>query len=122
MALQRSVMINLNILYVDDDDEHRAKVAGAISAAGHKVTQVSSGVQALALLRHEPYDCVVTDYHMPGVTDAAVAWAAREHQPYATICVVSGRARGARRELPSGTLLLTKPYSVPRLLDVLAPR
>jgi len=115
-------MTDLTILYVDDDDRHRTMVAEALELAGHRVTQASSGTDARELLHQHRYDCVVTDYDMPGITGAAVASDARRLQPHAMVCVVSGHARDHMSDLPTGTLLMTKPFSVPLLLDVLSPR
>lgn len=115
-------MTELSILYVDDDDRHRTMVAEALELAGHRVTQASCGTTARALLQQQVYDCVVTDYDMPGVTGAAVVSEARRLQPTVTVCVVSGHAREHMSDLPTGTLLMTKPFSVPLLLDVLSPR
>ena len=115
-------MTELTILYVDDDDKHRVMVAEALELAGHRVTQASSGTTAQALLQQQRYDCVVTDYDMPGITGAAVAAEARRLHPAATVCVVSGHAREHMSDLPAGTMLMTKPFSLSLLLDVLSPR
>ncbi len=122
MLRHSPVMTDLSILYVDDDDRHRGMVAEALELAGHRVTQAATGTTAQALLQQQRYDCVVTDYDMPGITGAAVASEARRLQPHATVCVVSGHSREHMRDLPTGTLLMTKPFSVPLLLDVLSPR
>ncbi|CAN7480254.1 response regulator [Pseudoxanthomonas sp. LjRoot143] len=115
-------MTDLTILYIDDDDRHRTMVAEALELAGHRVTQAASGSAAQAFLQQQRYDCVVTDYDMPGITGAAVVSEARRLQPGVTVCVVSGHAREDMSDLPTGTLLMTKPFSVPLLLDVLSPR
>jgi CheY-like chemotaxis protein len=115
-------MTNLSILYVDDDDKHRELVAEALEAAGHTVTQAATATVALEFMQQERYDCVVTDYWMPGITGATVAQEARRLHPYATVCVVSGHRKEDMRDLPEGTLLMTKPFSVPLLLDILTPR
>ena len=115
-------MTDLTILYVDDDDRHRTMVAEALELAGRRVTQASTGDEASALLQQQRFDCVVTDYDMPGITGAAVASEVRRLQPHAMVCVVSGHSRDHMGDLPTGTLLMTKPFSVPLLLDVLSPR
>ncbi|KRA51035.1 hypothetical protein ASD77_15495 [Pseudoxanthomonas sp. Root65] len=115
-------MAQLNILYVDDDDTHRAMIAEAIAVAGHTVTQAATATAALELLRQGRYDCIVTDYWMPDITGAAVAQEARALHPWATVCVVSGHDKSDMEGLPPGTLLMTKPFSLPLLLDVLTPR
>ena len=115
-------MTPLNILYVDDDDTHRTMVAEAIEGAGHTVTQAATATAALDLLRQARYDCIVTDYGMPDITGATVAQEARALHPGVTVCVVSGHDKNDMVGLPPGTLLMTKPFNVPLLLDVLTPR
>jgi CheY-like chemotaxis protein len=115
-------MTKLSILYVDDDDKHREIVAEALGLSGHSVTQAPTASVALELLQQGRYDCVVTDYWMPGLTGAKVAQEARNLQPTATVCVVSGHGKEDMQDLPAGTLLMTKPFSVPLLLDILTPR
>jgi len=115
-------MTQLNILYVDDDDTHRSMVAEAIEVAGHTVTQAATATAALDLMRQATYDCIVTDYWMPDITGATVAHEARALHPGAAVCVVSGHDKNDIAGLPPGTLLMTKPFNVPLLLDVLTPR
>jgi CheY-like chemotaxis protein len=119
---QAARMKNLAILYVDDDDTHRNMVAQALEGAGHYVTQAPTADAAIDLLNRLPYDCVVTDYNMPGSTGASVVRQAKRLNPRTTVCVVSGHPKDQMTDLPSGTLLLSKPFSVPLLLDVLTPR
>lgn len=115
-------MTNLTILYVDDDAKHREIVAEALGNAGHYVTQAPTATAALELLQRGRYDCVVTDYDMPGVSGARVVQEARNVHPGATVCVVSGHRKEDMQDLPAGTMLLRKPFSVPFLLDLLTPR
>ena len=115
-------MTRLTILYVDDDHQHRDLVAQALTGAGHAVTQAADAAGALDHLTKSPFDCVVTDYNMPSDTGAAVARQARVLNPRATVCLVSGHPKEEMTDLPTGTLLMTKPFSVPLLLDVLTPR
>lgn len=114
-------MTGLTVLYIDDD-RHRTMAAEALALAAHRVTLASSGTMAQAFLQRQRYDCVVTDYDMPGITGATVASEARPLPPGVSVCVVSGHARGHMSDLPTGALLATKPFSASLLLDVPSPR
>ena len=54
-----------NILIVDDSPSIRRMIAGALVAAGFKVTVCESAQQALAAASGSSLDAVVTDLNMP---------------------------------------------------------
>ena len=55
-----------DILVVDDDVLIRSLVAEWLTQAGYSVRQAEHGVAALAMLRTEPADLLITDMQMPG--------------------------------------------------------
>jgi two-component system response regulator PilR (NtrC family) len=57
------------ILVVDDEQSMREFLAICLRRAGHETTLASSGAEALAHLRAQPFDLVVTDLKMPGEPD-----------------------------------------------------
>jgi two-component system response regulator PilR (NtrC family) len=57
------------ILVVDDEQSMREFLAICLRRAGHTVTAVTNGSEALAKLRSNPFDVVVTDLRMPGDID-----------------------------------------------------
>jgi two-component system response regulator PilR (NtrC family) len=57
------------ILVVDDEQSMREFLAICLRRAGHEVTIASSASEALARLRVDPFDVVVTDLKMPGDLD-----------------------------------------------------
>jgi two-component system OmpR family response regulator len=58
----------LHLLLVEDDDDTRDLMALALTGAGFDVDPAASGREALDLLAAMPYDLLVTDYDMPGMT------------------------------------------------------
>lgn len=58
------------VLVVDDDDDIAASYADLIHAMPEDIHVLSASCpsQALAILRREPVDVVLTDYSMPGMT------------------------------------------------------
>jgi CheY-like chemotaxis protein len=58
----------IQLLLVEDDDDTRDLMALALRGAGFDVQPAGSGREALDLLAATPYDLLVTDYDMPGMT------------------------------------------------------
>src|SRR5689334_13888522 len=54
-----------HILVVDDHATNRLKLSLGLKQQGHTVSQAEGGVQALAMLRAEPFDLVLLDILMP---------------------------------------------------------
>jgi CheY-like chemotaxis protein len=60
------------VLIVDDVEENRAVLGRRLERDGLHVTSVSSGAQALSVLREHPFDLVLLDVLMPGMDGFAV--------------------------------------------------
>jgi len=56
-----------NILICDDDALLLRELKELAQSAGYKTTTAHDGVEALALMREEPFDLVVTDLMMPRI-------------------------------------------------------
>jgi two-component system CheB/CheR fusion protein len=68
----------VHLLLVEDDDDTRDLMALALRGAGFQVQPAGSGREALALLEATPYDLLVTDYDMPGMTGTEMLQIATE--------------------------------------------
>jgi CheY-like chemotaxis protein len=87
---------------------------------GHTVLSVSSGAQALELLRREQnVDLLITDQAMPGMTGSELAEAILAERPGFSIIIATGYA-----ELPEGPAQalprLAKPFFQDGLADAIA--
>ncbi|MFP5077591.1 PAS domain-containing protein [Rhizobium sp. YIM 134829] len=103
------------ILLVDDDALIAMSSADMLLDLGHDVVEAHSGRDALEHLRAEgPFDLMITDYSMPGMTGGELAIAAREIAPTMPVLLATGYA-----DLPPGVELdvprLGKPYSQSQL-------
>jgi CheY-like chemotaxis protein len=59
----------LKILFAEDEDSLRVIMAEILTNhAGYDVDTCSNGSEAISLLKQKPYDVIVLDYKMPGVT------------------------------------------------------
>ncbi|MGI9457895.1 MAG: sigma-54-dependent transcriptional regulator, partial [Aeoliella sp.] len=57
----------IRVLVVDDHARSRESVANVLRHAGYKVDSSASAASALALMRNESRDVVITDLQMPGM-------------------------------------------------------
>src|SRR5215475_13879967 len=56
------------VLVVDDDAEMRTLLRRTLEFDGHQVTERDRGTHVLAALREVPFDLVILDKEMPGMT------------------------------------------------------
>jgi len=80
-------------LVVDDDASTVRAMTRLLSDDGHVVAPFTAGADAIAAMKREPFDVVVTDLEMPHVDGHKVVRAAREHLPDACLIVTSTRAK-----------------------------
>lgn len=59
---------DVRILIVDDEDYMREVVRQALEGADFEVDEAADGKTALAMLRQYPYNVIVTDIRLPGLT------------------------------------------------------
>jgi PAS domain S-box-containing protein len=106
------------ILLVDDDPLVSMNTAYMLMDLGHTVLESSSAVHALSVLETEPFDVVITDYAMPGMTGLDLATRIRQNHPKILVIIASGYA-----ELPPQITLgfprLNKPYTQEQLAEVM---
>jgi len=78
------------ILVVDDEAAIRLTMNMLLRRSGYAVTTAESGEQALALITEQPFDLLLLDLKMPGVTGLEVAERAKDIQPAAAILFLTG--------------------------------
>jgi PAS domain S-box-containing protein len=120
-APSASGQAGLRILFVDDDPLVVSGTIGMLEELGHEtVHAVSTGEEALALLRGDrPFDLLLTDHVMPGMSGVALAGAARALRPGLPVVIASGFTE---LEALTGAPWprLRKPYSLNDLAAALA--
>jgi CheY-like chemotaxis protein len=113
------------ILVVDDEDAIRRVLQRTLERAGHSVTAVPDGREAMAAAEAEPFDVVLTDILMPEQEGLETISRLRATQPGLPIIAMSGGGLGsAGHYLHSARLLgasatLEKPFTGTDLLGVL---
>ncbi|ACA14818.1 PAS/PAC sensor hybrid histidine kinase [Methylobacterium sp. 4-46] len=96
------------ILVVDDDPQVRHVTASFLSGFGHEAVEVPEAEAALARIEAEPFDLVVADLAMPGMTGLDLAEAVRGRRPDLPFLIVTGHAEAAR--IPHAYAVLEKPF------------
>jgi DNA-binding NtrC family response regulator len=103
----------LDVLLVDDDDNVRESVAGALLSAGHKVTEASDGAQAVALLSSHAFDLAICDVVMPRLGGLALLRHLRRDAPATAVVMMTshGKIPDAIDALRDGAAdYVTKPF------------
>ncbi len=113
------------VLVVEDEDAVREFVRLVLEQAGYAVLPTANAEQALDVYRADPYriDLVLTDVVMPARSGPELAADLARIRPNVRVVFMSGYTGGINThpaELPSGTPFLEKPFSLDRLLHVVA--
>ncbi|MCP3103553.1 sigma-54 dependent transcriptional regulator [Myxococcus sp. K15C18031901] len=102
------------ILVIDDHDTLREGMTVTLTRAGHAVSAVRGGQDALAAYRKAPFDLVVTDLKMDGMDGIAVTQALKALDAGAVVLVVTafGTIETAVRAMQEGAFdFITKPFT-----------
>ena len=113
----------LEVLLVDDDSRIRRALRGVLEDEGHRVDEAADGAQALAALERRPFDAVLLDVNMPGMSGLDALVAIRELAPSTGVIMVSGESTIATavQALKRGAFdFIEKPVDPEHLLQVLA--
>ena len=111
----------LDVMVVDDDEAIRDSLRMTLEHAGHKVSEASSGEQALASLASARPDVVLLDLGMPGMHGFDVLERLREVTPDTAVVILTGDAT-RQNAFRAGQLhafdFLEKPPERQQVLDV----
>lgn len=109
------------VLIVDDDDATREALAEALELAGFDVKVASHGEDALRMAAHERPAAAVVDFRMPGISGVEVIARMRKTPGLQGMCTILATAWPERPlGLDRTTVLIEKPFSMDRLLQLLA--
>jgi PAS domain S-box-containing protein len=109
-----------HILYVDDDEMIAFLMERLLQREGYRVTVFTHAAKALAAVRDraEPFDLVITDYNMPGMSGLDFARAVKALQPDSPVAITSGYiSEELRAQAPAAGVseLIYKPNTVEEL-------
>jgi CheY-like chemotaxis protein len=112
----------LTVLVVDDDALVSTGTAAMLEDLGHRVIEVSSGLQALDALKADDRSIgvVITDHAMPGMTGLELARRIRETHPALAVILASGYAEISLDKSESSMARLAKPFRQDELAAAIA--
>ncbi len=82
----------MKILLADDERTIAVTLGDALTGAGHTVTVVPDGEQAIQALKSDAFDCVITDIRLPKADGLKVLAATKERQPSARVILITAYA------------------------------
>ena len=65
-GIRKSTSASTHVLIVEDDDVARAKLAGYLETAGHRVSEAIDGGELRRVMASDPADLVLLDINLPG--------------------------------------------------------
>lgn len=101
----------LRVLVVDDDPVSLEVVTRFLRADLHEVVAATSGEKAVAQLNSRPFDLLVTDQGMPGMSGLQLADEAGRIRPAIRTMLVTGFGPSAEQETAAIHRVLRKPVS-----------
>jgi len=104
------------VLLIEDDDAVREFAREVLRSRGWRVVEAAGPTEALALCTNddEPFDVVVTDVVMPGLSGGELADRLEQLRPGIPVLFISGYADVdviGRGQLRAGRQLLSKPFT-----------
>jgi CheY-like chemotaxis protein len=113
------------LLVVDDEPKIRQFLKEVLELREYTVTTAASGPEALALVKHQPIDCILLDLMMPVMDGYELYHLLKEDPATAAIPVLIVTAKGERKDrelgLASGApyAYVTKPFQLEELIATL---
>jgi DNA-binding NtrC family response regulator len=107
-------MKKASILLIDDDDSLRRVMEFSLAEAGYKVQAAASGEDGLRLFEKDPFDAVITDITMPGMSGMEVLAKVRRRDLHVPVIVITayGTIESAVEAMKQGAFdYITKPVS-----------
>lgn len=78
------------ILFVDDDKDILSMVSQYLTMHGYQIDTVDNGIDALSLVKENPFDIVFTDYKMPQFSGLELLAAIKKYKPETEVIIVTG--------------------------------
>jgi DNA-binding response OmpR family regulator len=108
----------IRVLVIEDDGEMRSLMKDFFEAEGYEVVSVENGAEAFSKLANKPFDLIITDVRMPGVSGMDILPGLKRIQPNSTVIVTTafGSEEVRRRALARGAdSFLEKPIHLTEL-------
>ncbi len=106
------------ILLIDDESHNRDALSLLLGNAGYRLETAASGEEALQILEKQPFEVVITDLFLPGVSGIDILKSVKEHSPYTNVILITGNAsaESAVEAMKEGAFdYITKPFNFEKL-------
>jgi DNA-binding NtrC family response regulator len=106
------------ILLIDDETHNREALSLLLGHAGYQVQTAESGEVALDILRRTPFEIVITDLFLPGVSGIDILKHVKEESPRTSVILITGNASAetAVEAMKQGAFdYVTKPLNFEKL-------
>jgi FixJ family two-component response regulator len=110
------------IAVIDDDESFRVALVEALSSLGYGARAFASAEEFFAGDRTEPYDCVITDIHMPGMSGFDLKRRLLVHDSGMPVIMTTADPEPAlevRAAAIGAVCLLRKPFEADAMTDCL---
>jgi two-component system, sensor histidine kinase and response regulator len=111
-------------LLVVEDEVHLVKaLQSTLCRHGYEVTGATTGVEAMEILRRQPFDLLLTDLHLPDMDGVAFLRQALAHDPTLIGIMMTGQGTidSAVEAMKAGALdYILKPFKLSMVLAVLS--
>jgi CheY-like chemotaxis protein len=119
MAEQQRI-VGKRILLVEDDRGARDSIKLLLSIDRHQVVEAAEGVEAIGLVKSQPFDLVILDYFMPGMRGSEVAIQIRDIAPSLPILMVTAYLEKLGDADKPVDAVIGKPFDVAELRRTIA--
>ena len=109
------------VLVVDDDSSFRELLTDLLETAGYDVWTAQDGLAGLDALYNGPFDLILTDYRMPGMTGIEMAAFMRRSDTVTPILLITGDSYALDPAIVGRagiTRVLPKPFKIHEFLNM----
>ena len=118
---QEGRQATLRVLVIDDEEWSRALLAKYLREAGHSVELAEDGATGVAKAADTPFDLVITDRAMPGMSGEQVAVALKKQSPRVPVLLLTGDIMSTEESVANEVdEVLEKPITQRELAEVVS--
>ncbi len=111
------------ILVIDDEAHNHQALTLLLSHSGYQVQSATTGEEALEIMQKTPFEIIITDLFLPGVSGIDILKRVKEDSPYTSVILITGNASAetAVEAMKEGAFdYITKPFNFEKLKVIVA--
>ena len=101
-----------NLLVVDDNEMNRDMLSRRLSRHGHTVVTAGNGQESLELIEQQPFDLILLDIMMPGISGIEVLKTIRQSYSASELPVIMVTAKGDSEDVVTALKLGANDYVI----------